>query len=179
MSRVGNRIINIIEGVEVKVNGTKVEVKGAKGTISRDFSPLIAIENKDGQITTVRANENKETKQLHGTTNALINNMIIGVSQGFKKELIIKGVGYKVSLKGKELVVNAGYSHPHIIEIPEGVNVEVTKPTEVIVTGIEKEKVGQFAAIIRDIRRPNPYSGKGIMYNDEVIRRKEGKAAGK
>ncbi|CAM9142447.1 50S ribosomal protein L6 [Mycoplasma marinum] len=179
MSRVGNRIINIIEGVEVKINGTKVEIKGAKGTISREFSPLIAIENKDGQITTVRANENKQTKQLHGTTNALINNMIIGVSQGFKKELIIKGVGYKAALKGKELIVNAGYSHPHTVSIPEGLEVVVEKPTEISITGIEKEKVGQLAAIIRDIRRPNPYSGKGIMYKDEIIRRKEGKAAGK
>ncbi|CAM9146065.1 50S ribosomal protein L6 [Mycoplasma todarodis] len=179
MSRVGNRVINIAEGVEVIVNGTTVEIKGAKGTITREFSPLIAIEVKEGQVTTVRANENKHTKQLHGTTNALINNMIIGVSAGFKKELIIKGVGYKAALQGKELVVNAGYSHPHTIPVPEGITVEVTKQTEVSVSGIEKEKVGQLAAIIRDIRRPNPYSGKGIMYKDEIIRRKEGKAAGK
>ncbi len=179
MSRVGNRIINIVEGVEVKVNGTKVEIKGAKGTIAREFSPLIAIEIKAGQVTTIRANENKHTKQLHGTTNALINNMIIGVSQGFKKELLIKGVGYKVALQGKELVVNAGYSHPHTIPVPEGITVTVEKQTEISIEGIEKEKVGQLAAIIRDIRRPNPYSGKGIMYKDEQIRRKEGKAAGK
>ncbi len=179
MSRIGNRIITIPEGVEVKVNATSVEVKGAKGTLTREFSPLIAVEVKDNTITTVRANEEKPTKQLHGTTNAIINNMIIGVSEGYKKEIEIKGVGYKATLQGSELVVNAGYSHPHTLLVPEGIKLTVSKPTEISVEGIEKEKVGQFAAEIREIRKPNPYSGKGIMYKNEYIRRKEGKAAGK
>ncbi len=179
MSRIGNRILTITEGVEVKVTGIKVEVKGAKGTLTREFSPLIAVEVKDGTVSTVRANEEKHTKQLHGTTNSIIKNMIEGVSVGFTKELAIKGVGYKASMQGKELVVNAGYSHPHTLQIPEGLTVTIDKQVAVKVEGIEKELVGLFASQIRDIRRPNPYSGKGIMYKGEHIIRKEGKAAGK
>ncbi|MCP4337132.1 MAG: 50S ribosomal protein L6 [Mycoplasma sp.] len=179
MSRIGNRIIMIPENVEVKVTGTKVEVKGAKGILTYEFSPLIAIEVKDNKVATVRANEEKHTKQLHGTTNSLIFNMIEGVSKSFVKELLIKGVGYKASIQGNELIINAGYSHPHKLNIPKELTVTVDKQVNIKVEGIEKEKVGLFSAQIRDIRRPNPYSGKGIMYKNEQIRRKEGKAAGK
>lgn len=179
MSRVGKRIITIPEGTEVNVNKTTVEVKGKLGTLTREFSPLIAIRVNDNEVTTTRANEEKHTKQLHGTTNSLIQGMVTGVTEGFVKEIEVKGVGYKAELKGDELVVNAGYSHPHIKKIPEGITIEVPKQTEIKITGIDKALVGHFAAIVRDIRRPNPYSGKGIMYKGEQIRRKEGKAASK
>ena len=179
MSRVGNRIIAIPEGTTVTVKGLKVAVTGKHGTLEREFSPLISISAENQSLTTNRANEEKHTKQLHGTTNSLLNGMIIGVSKGFKKEIEIKGVGYKAALKGNKLEVNAGYSHPHVLDIIDGVKVEVPKATEIIVTGADKQAVGQMAALIRDIRRPSPYSGKGIMYKDEQIRRKEGKAAAK
>ncbi|OAB49148.1 50S ribosomal protein L6 [Mycoplasmopsis gallinarum] len=179
MSRVGNRVLTIPANVEVKVDGTNFSVKGPLGELNRDFSNLIAIKVENGQITTLRANEEKATKQLHGTTNALISNMLIGVSKGYKKELVIKGVGYKATLKGQELEVLAGYSHPVILTIPQELKVTVEKPTEISISGISKELVGEFAAVVRKIRKPNPYSGKGIAYKDEVIRRKEGKTAAK
>lgn len=179
MSRVGNRIIAIPEGTTVTVNGSKVTVNGKNGTLEREFSPLISVAVEGTNVTTNRANEEKHTKQLHGTTNSLLQGMIEGVSEGFKKEIEIKGVGYKAALKGNQLEVNAGYSHPHVLDIIDGVKVEVPKPTEIVVTGADKQAVGQMAALIRDIRRPSPYSGKGIMYKDEHIRRKEGKAAAK
>ena len=179
MSRVGKRVLTIIDGTEVKVNGTTIEVKGKLGTETFKFSPLIAISVKDGEVTTTRANEEKHTKQLHGTTNSIIQGMIEGVEKGFKKEIEIKGVGYKAALKGDKIEVNAGYSHPVTLDVIEGVKIEVPKPVEIIITGTNKQKVGQMAALIRDIRRPSPYSGKGIMYKGEHIRRKEGKAAAK
>ena len=179
MSRVGKRILTIPEGTTIQVSGSQVEVNGKNGKISRSFSPLIKIEINDNKVTTIATNQEKHTKQLHGTTNSLLQNMIEGVTHGFKKEIIIKGVGYKALLKGDKLEVIAGYSHPVLLDIIEGAKVEVVKPTEIIVSGIDKQKVGHMAALIRNIRRPNPYSGKGIMYRDEVIRRKEGKAASK
>ncbi|WP_027120438.1 50S ribosomal protein L6 [Mycoplasmopsis lipofaciens] len=179
MSRVGNRVLAIPSGVEVSLDNTTLTVKGKLGELKQTFSSLIAIKIEDNSISTIRANEEKHTKQLHGTTNALINSMLIGVSTGFKKELIIKGVGYKAVLKGNVLEVAAGYSHLVNLDIPSDVKVETPKPTEVIVSGISKEKVGQFAALVRMVRKPNPYSGKGIAYKDEVIRRKEGKTAAK
>lgn len=179
MSRVGNRIIAIPEGTKVTISGSKISVTGKHGTLEKEFSPLISISATENAITTNRANEEKHTKQLHGTTNSLIQGMITGVSEGFKKEIEIKGVGYKAALKGNQLEVNAGYSHPHVLNIIEGVKVEVPKPTEITVSGADKQAVGQMAALIRDIRRPSPYSGKGIMYKGEYIRRKEGKAAAK
>jgi len=179
MSRVGNRIITIPEGTTVTINGSSVEVKGKNGTLTREFSPLIAITVDGTNLSTSRANEDKHTKQLHGTTNSLLEGMVVGVTEGFKKEIEIKGVGYKAALKGDKLEVNAGYSHPHLLDIIEGVKVEVPKATEIIITGADKQAVGQMAAVIRDIRRPSPYSGKGIMYKGEQIRRKEGKAAAK
>ncbi|WP_029905875.1 50S ribosomal protein L6 [Mycoplasmopsis opalescens] len=179
MSRVGNRIITIPAGVEVLVQGCQVTVKGKLGSLNREFSPLIAININEGKLNTIRANESKTTKQLHGTTNALLANMIKGVNEGFVKELVIKGVGYKATLKGNVLEIAAGYSHLVNLNIPASLTVEVPKQTEITIKGINKEEVGQFAALVHDVRKPSPYSGKGIAYKDEVIRRKEGKTAAK
>ncbi|WP_029512820.1 50S ribosomal protein L6 [Mycoplasmopsis iners] len=179
MSRVGNRVLTIPAGVSVNLDNTTLTVKGPLGELSRTFSNLIAIKIEDNQITTVRANEEKHTKQLHGTTNALIANMLLGVSKGFKKEIVIKGVGYKATIKGNILEIAAGYSHLVNLNIPSELKVDAAKPTELVISGINKEIVGQFAAEVRKVRKPNPYSGKGIAYKDEVIRRKEGKTAAK
>ncbi|AIA29604.1 50S ribosomal protein L6 [Mycoplasmopsis californica HAZ160_1] len=179
MSRVGNRILTIPAGVEINLDGTMFSAKGKLGTLSANFSPLIAIKIEDGKISTLRANEEKTTKQLHGTTNALIANMLVGVSSGFKKELVIKGVGYKATLKGQQLELAVGKSHLELLDIPSDVQVELPKPTEIILSSISKESVGQFAAIVRATRKPSPYSGKGVAYKDEIIRRKEGKTAAK
>ncbi|RIV16595.1 50S ribosomal protein L6 [Mycoplasmopsis gallopavonis] len=179
MSRVGNRILTIPAGTTVTVDGTKVIVKGKLGTLERVFSPLISVNVEDNLVKTVRANEEKHTKQLHGTTNSHISNMIKGVSEGYKIDLEIKGVGYKTTLKGSQLEILAGYSHPVVLEIPSDVTVTVGKPTEVAVSGIDKQSVGHFASVIRAVRKPNVYSGKGIAYKGEQIRRKEGKTASK
>lgn len=179
MSRIGKRILTIPEGVTVTVNKTQVEVKGKLGTLTQEFSPLISVSVENNTVSTARANEEKHTKQLHGTTNSIIENMLVGVSQGYKKEIEIKGVGFKAALKGDKLEVNAGYSHPVLLDVIPGVKIEVVKNVEVTVTGISNQAVGQMAAQIRDVRRPSPYTGKGIMYKGEVIRRKEGKAASK
>lgn len=179
MSRIGKRLLTIPAGVTVTVNNTVVEVKGKLGTLKQEFSPLISVSVENGTVSTARANEEKHTKQLHGTTNSIIENMIVGVANGYKKEIEIKGVGFKAAVKGNQLEVLAGYSHPVLLDIVEGVKVEVAKNTEVTVTGISNQAVGQMAALIRDVRRPSPYTGKGIMYKGEVIRRKEGKAASK
>ncbi|MBN4089595.1 50S ribosomal protein L6 [Mycoplasma enhydrae] len=179
MSRIGKRILAIPTGVEVNLNNNHIIIKGNLGQLEYTFSPLISVVVENNEIKTLRANEEKTTKQLHGTTNANINNMLIGVSKGYKKEIEIKGVGYKATLKGNAIEVIAGYSHTVTKEIPSNLKVEVPKPTNIIISGIDKQAVGEFAANIRDIRRPSPYSGKGIMYKDEVIRRKEGKTAAK
>lgn len=180
MSRVGNRILTIPNGTNVKIDGTKVEVSGVHGTLTKVFSPLITISVEDNKLYTKRANEEKHTKQLHGTTNSLISGMITGVTQGFLKVLEIKGVGYKASLLGdNKLELLVGYSHPIVLDIPEGVKVELPKPVIVNVFSIDKQKVGEFAAVIRKQRKPNAYSGKGISYKGEVIKLKEGKAASK
>lgn len=179
MSRVGNRVLNVPSNVQVTINGSHVVVSGPLGSLEQTFSPLIAIKLEDNHLSTIRANEEKTTKQLHGTTNALIANMINGVSKGYKKELVISGVGYKATLKGDTLEIAAGYSHLVNLKVPAGVKVEVPKPTEIIVSGINKESVGQFAVLVHDVRKPSPYSGKGIAYKGEIIRRKEGKTASK
>lgn len=180
MSRVGNRILSIPAGVTLHNQANLVTITGPKGQLSRQFSPLITIAvSADQKITTLRANEAKHTKQLHGTTNSLLAGMLIGVSSGFSKRLLIKGVGYKAALVGNQVEIHAGYSHPHILSIPEGLQLELPKATEMVVRGIDKQQVGQFAAVLRKVRKPNVYSGKGIMYDTEVIRRKEGKAASK
>ena len=179
MSRVGKRILSFKEETKVTINNSQVEIKGKLGTLKRDFSPLIAITIKDNKLTTTRANEEKHTKQLHGTTNSLLQGMIEGVEKGFKKEIEIKGVGYKAVLKDNKIEINAGYSQPIVLDIIENVKLEVPKPTKIIVSGFSKQAVGQMAALIKKIRKPSPYSGKGIMYKGEQIRRKEGKAATK
>lgn len=179
MSRVGNRILTIPEKVSLTQDGTLLTIEGPLGKLQRNISPLIALKVENNQISTIRANEEKSTKQLHGTINALISNMLIGVSKGYKKELVIKGVGFKFTLKGDVLEVSAGYSHLVNLDVPAGIKVEVPKPVELVISGIDKEIVGQFAAVVRAVRKPIPYSGKGIAYKDEVIRRKEGKTASK
>ena len=179
MSRVGNKVINLPENVNINVNGTNVSVTGPKGTLTKDFSNLITINVEDKVVTVTRANDEKHTKQLHGTTRALLNGMVEGVSQGFTKVLEIKGIGYRAQLKGNDIVLNIGYSHPVTINAVEGVKFEVPSQTEIIISGIDKQKVGQIAAVIRSVREPEPYGGKGIMYKGEVVRRKVGKKAGK
>ncbi|MGL4183948.1 MAG: 50S ribosomal protein L6 [Metamycoplasmataceae bacterium] len=180
MSRVGKRMIEIPTGVtiEVKQNNEAI-LKGPRGVLQKTFSPLISIIVKDNIITTERSNEEKHTKQLHGTTNSLLQGMVTGVSVGFEKNLLIKGVGYKAILKGSEIEIFAGYSHTVLLPIPSTIKVEVPKPTEIKISGNDKQEVGEFAAKIRKIRKPNIYSGKGIMYSDETILLKEGKASSK
>lgn len=175
MSRVGNRVLIIPTGVTVSVDGNKVTVKGPKGELSTEINEHITVEVNDTEVKLNR--ENDLFKKDHGTANANIKNMIDGVTKGFEKKLESVGVGYRFQVKGKQLVVTAGYSHPVNVEIPEGITVESPSNTELFVRGIDKKKVGDFAAEIRDIRRPEPYKGKGIRYSDEHIRRKEGKKA--
>lgn len=180
MSRVGNKIISIPEGVTVEIaSDNTVTVKGAKGTLVKQFSPVITLEQSDGVITVSRNSEQKMHKQLHGTTRALLANMIEGVHNGFKKELEIVGIGYRGQMKGNTLVLNVGYSHLVEIESEEGVTIETPSQTKIIVSGTDKERVGEIAARIRATRKPEPYKGKGIKYSDERIIRKEGKTAGK
>ncbi|RRC92794.1 50S ribosomal protein L6 [Erysipelotrichaceae bacterium OH741_COT-311] len=180
MSRIGNKTITVPAGVEITITGSnEVTVKGPKGTLTRQFSPLIGIKVEDGVVTCTRANEEKHTKQLHGTTRALLNNMIEGVHTGFTKVLEIVGIGFKAALSGNKLVLNVGYSHPVEFVAEEGVKIEVPSATEVRVSGIDKQRVGELAANIRATRKPEPYKGKGIRYKGEKIRRKEGKTAGK
>lgn len=175
MSRVGNRILSIPTGVTVSVDGNKVTVKGPKGELSTEINKHITVELSDTEIKLTR--DNDLYKKDHGTANANIKNLIDGVTTGFEKKLESVGVGYRFQVKGKELVVTAGYSHPVNVQIPEGITVESPSTTELFIRGIDKKKVGDFAAEIRDIRRPEPYKGKGIRYSDEYIRRKEGKKA--
>ena len=178
MSRIGNKTITIPAGCEVNVaSGNEVTVKGPKGTLTRQFSSLITISVEDGKVNCSRANEEKHTKQLHGTTRALINNMIIGVSQGFTKELEIIGIGYKAAMSGNKLVLNLGYSHDIQYEIEEGIKCEVPNPTSIIISGVDKQRVGEVAAVIRSYRKPEPYKGKGIRYKGEFVPHKEGKTA--
>ena len=177
MSRIGNRVIAIPENVTVSVNDNVVTVKGSKGELNLELNKLINVEIKDNTVVVTRKNETIPAKQMHGTTNANIRNMILGVSEGFSKSLEIIGVGYRFNLKGNILVINAGYSHPVELEIPEGLSLEAKGNNQITVSGISKEKVGEFAANIRKVRKPEPYKGKGIRYVGEYIRRKEGKKA--
>ena len=178
MSRIGNKTITIPAGVEVNVAGSnEVTVKGPKGTLTRQFSPLITIKVEDGSVNCVRANEEKHTKQLHGTTRALINNMIVGVSEGYKKELEIIGIGYKAALQGNKLVLTLGYSHDINYDIENGITIEVPNPNTIVVSGIDKQRVGEVASLIRGYRKPEPYKGKGIRYKGEFVPHKEGKTA--
>ena len=177
MSRIGNRHLAIPEGVTVEVNGNVVTVKGSKGELNLTTSDLVTVEVKEGTVVVTRKNETIPARQMHGTTNANIRNMIIGVSEGYSKSLEIVGVGYRFNLKGNKLVINAGYSHPVEVEIPSDLQVKVEGNNQATVSGISKERVGEFAANIRKVRKPEPYKGKGIRYAGEHIRRKEGKKA--
>ena len=178
MSRIGNKTITIPAGVEISVSeGNEVTVKGPKGTLTRQFSPLIEIKVEGSEVKCIRANEEKHTKQLHGTTRALIHNMIVGVSEGYSKTLEIEGIGYRAAVSGKTLTLNIGYSHEINYTAEEGINIEVPNPNTIIVSGIDKQRVGEVSAVIRGYRKPEPYKGKGIHYKDEHIRRKEGKTA--
>lgn len=175
MSRIGNKHIDLPAGVTVEVKGQEVTVKGPKGELTRTFSKDINI-NIDGNVVTfTRPNDSKEMKTIHGTTRAIVNNMVVGVSEGFQKALELIGVGYRAQLQGKKLVLNVGYSHPVEFEPADGITVEVPSNTSIIVKGSSKEAVGQLAAEIRGVRPPEPYKGKGIRYVGEYVRRKEGK----
>lgn len=176
MSRIGRKPIAVPAGVDVNINGTEITVKGARGTLTGTCHGNMSVVLDDGVITVSRPDDKKENRALHGLTRSLIANMVEGVSNGFKKELDINGVGYRAALQGKSLNLTVGYSHPVIMDPPEGITVEVPAPNKIIVSGSDKQKVGQFAAEVRKVRPPEPYKGKGIKYSTEVIRRKEGKA---
>ena len=177
MSRIGNRKIEIPAGVTIDVENDIVTVKGPKGELSTNLIDGITVKVEENILEVLRANDTNRLKAMHGTTNANLSNMISGVTKGFEKNLEIVGVGYRFALKGKTLVISAGYSHQVEMEIPEGITVQVPSNTELSVKGIDKIKVGEFAANIRKVRKPEPYKGKGIRYKDEHIRRKEGKKA--
>ncbi|MCI8519330.1 MAG: 50S ribosomal protein L6 [Clostridia bacterium] len=179
MSRIGNSPITIPEGVEVNVQGSKISVKGPKGTLEREINEGLTITIEDGKLTVKRPNDEVEMKSLHGLTRTLISNMIIGVKDEFSKELQVNGVGYRVQKQGNDLNLVLGFSHPVIYKAPQGIAFDVPNPNTIIVKGIDKELVGQTAAEIRTKRPPEVYGGKGIKYSYEVIRRKEGKTGKK
>lgn len=180
MSRIGKLPITIPAGVDVKVSeDNTITVKGAKETLTRTLHPDMIIKVEDNVITVERPSENKMHKSLHGLTRTLVNNMVVGVTDGFTKNLEINGVGYRAQLQGKKLNLSLGYSHPVEFEAPEGITLEVPSPNQIIVKGANKELVGATAAKIREYRQPEPYKGKGIKYADEHIRRKEGKTGAK
>ncbi len=179
MSRIGNRVLTIPAGVTVTLDGNNIKVTGSKGTLERSVDSHITVAVDGDKLTTTRDSESKNVKQLHGTVNANISNMLVGVSEGYKIDLEIVGVGYRCSVNGKNIELNVGYSHPVKMSVPEGLTVTSEGPTQLSVSGIDKQKVSEFAAKIRENRLPEPYKGKGIRYKDEHIRRKEGKKASK
>ena len=176
MSRIGRMPIAVPAGVDVTIDGSTVTVKGPKGTLTRTVHANIKVELDNGVINVTRPDDSKLNRSLHGLTRTLIANMVTGVNESYKKELDVNGVGYRVQVQGKDLVMNLGFSHQVIMTAPEGITVECPTPNKIIVSGPDKQKVGQFAAEVREKRPPEPYKGKGIKYVDEVIRRKEGKA---
>ena len=179
MSRIGRAPITVPAGVEVKVDGQHVSVKGPKGALEMNVAPTMKVEVEAGVVRVTRPNDDKMNRSLHGLTRTLINNMVVGVSEGFSKTLEVNGVGYRASKEGKNLVLNVGYSHQVIMPETEDIQIDVPNPNQIIVKGIDKQKVGQFAAEVRGKRPPEPYKGKGIKYDHEVIRRKEGKTGAK
>ena len=179
MSRIGNRVLTVPENVTVTSSEGQITVKGPKGELSLNLNANISVLVEGNEVKVTRNSEIKKVKQMHGTTNALIANMIKGVSEGYEKGLEILGVGYRFNVKGKVLEISAGYSHKVNLDIPEGITVETVSATEINVKGIDKEAVGKFAAEIREVRKPEPYKGKGIRYKGEHVRRKEGKKASK
>lgn len=176
MSRIGKKPIAIPAGVEVKQDGNSVTVKGPKGTLTQEFNPNMEIKVEGNEITVARPNDEKENRALHGLTRSLLANMVEGVTDGFKKVLDVNGVGYRVQKQGKTLVMNLGFSHQVTMDEIEGITIECPSANQIVISGPDKQKVGQFAAEVREKRPPEPYKGKGIKYADEVIRRKEGKA---
>ena len=176
MSRVGSTPITVPSGVEVTVTDGAVEVNGPKGDLSQTIDPRITISVDDGVVTLTRSDEERQSRALHGLSRALVNNMVIGVTEGYAKELQAVGVGYRAILRGSTLELQVGFSHPVTIEAPDGIEFEVPEPTRIFVRGIDKQLVGQVAADIRAVRPPEPYKGKGIRYVDEYVRRKAGKA---
>ena len=180
MSRIGRAPVAIPAGVEINVaDNNVVTVKGPKGTLTQQFNANMTINVEGNVVTVARPNDLKENRALHGLTRSLLNNMVVGVTEGFKKTLEVNGVGYRVALEGNKLVMNLGFSHQVIMEEKDGITIEVPGPNKIIISGADKQKVGQFAAEVREKRPPEPYKGKGIKYVDEVIRRKAGKTGGK
>ncbi len=175
MSRIGNKPVVVPAGVTITQSGNTVTVKGPKGELTREFSPNITLNISEGEVILTRPDDTKENKTLHGTMRANLNNMVVGVSEGFEKALELIGVGYRAQLQGKKLVLNVGYSHPVEFETPEGITIEVPSNTQIVVKGSNKEVVGELSANIRGVRPPEPYKGKGIRYVGEHVRRKEGK----
>ena len=176
MSRIGRLPITVPSGVDVAIDGRTLTVKGPKGTLTRELHPDIAVSREDDRIVVTRPTEQKVHKQLHGLTRTLVNNMVVGVTDGYRKGLEISGVGYRAAKVGEKLQLNLGYSHPIEIAPPQGISFEVENPTRLAVVGIDKELVGQVAALVRSTRKPEPYKGKGVRYAGEYIRRKAGKA---
>jgi large subunit ribosomal protein L6 len=176
MSRIGRLPITVPSGVDVTIDGRNVTVKGPKGTLSRSLHPDITVSRADGTLVVTRPTEQKTHKQLHGLTRTLVSNMVVGVTDGYRKGIEITGVGYRAALSGRKLTLNLGYSHPIEIEPPEGISFEVETPTRLAVVGIDKELVGEIAAKVRATRKPEPYKGKGVRYAGEYVRRKAGKA---
>ncbi len=179
MSRIGRKPITVPAGVEVKIDGTVITVKGPKGTLTQTFHPNMKIEQNGAEITVTRPDDDKLNRSLHGLSRTLLANMVEGVTNGFKKELEVNGVGYRVQKQGKQVIMNLGYSHQVIVDEIEGITLDVPDPNHIVVNGADKQLVGQIASEIREKRPPEPYKGKGIKYATEVIRRKEGKAGGK
>ena len=176
MSRIGRLPIPVPSGVDVTIDGRNVTVTGPKGSLSRALHPDMTVSREDETLVVTRPTEQKTHKQLHGLTRTLVNNMVVGVTDGYRKGLEITGVGYRAALNGRKLTLNLGYSHPIEIDPPEGISFEVENPTRLAVIGIDKELVGQIAAKVRSTRKPEPYKGKGVRYTGEYIRRKAGKA---
>lgn len=176
MSRRGRKEIDVPSGVDVKVDGHVITVKGPKGTLTRELHKDMIIEQEGNVIKVSRPSEDKMHKSLHGLTRTLVHNMVVGVTEGFKKELEIQGVGYRAAKQGKDLVMNLGYSHQVIMPEIDGISIEVPAPNKIVISGPDKQAVGQFAAVVREKRPPEPYKGKGIRYVGEYVQRKEGKA---
>ena len=179
MSRIGNRVLTLPDGVSAQIEGNTITVKSSKGELKLTYSKLIEVKVDENKITTSQIKESKEANIMQGTTNSLINNMIIGLSKGYEKSLEAVGVGYRFNVQGKRIIINAGYSNPVNVEVPEGLSVELVSNTEITIKGIDKQKVAEFAANVRKVREPEPYKGKGIRYKGEHVRRKEGKKAAK
>ena len=176
MSRIGKMPISIPAGVDVKIEaGNLVTVKGPKGTLTQQLHPAMTITQEENVLHVTRPNDAKENRSLHGLTRSLLHNMVVGVTEGFKKELDVNGVGYRVAKEGKKLVMNLGYSHQVTMDEPDGITIDCPTANKIVISGMDKQQVGQFAAEVREKRPPEPYKGKGIKYTDEVIRRKEGK----